>query len=506
MIAARQDKRRRDARRPFSLVPKLVATALAGALLAGCMAMDFAEQAPAPKLSRKVVAEMAGKKMKPESPVLIRIFKQESELEVWKVDASGGYALFKSYPMCRWSGKLGPKMKSGDRQAPEGFYHVSARMLNPKSQYYVSFNLGYPNRLESALGYTGEALMVHGACSSSGCYAMTDQGVGEIYAIVQKALEGGQERFQVQAYPFRMTAANMARHRGDPSMPFWRTLKEGYDAFAFTKRQPKVSVCGSRYVFNRDFADGEPADPLAAWPRLDAARCRADGEDRDGAQEGGRSADGLRLRAGLGLCRRRHASELPQPAEAARRRPDGGQDFRHQISGEPPGGGACRSLHPLRLLIARESTVTFGGGRLHLPDRMTKGIDMDIFRAGSRASGKGPSDWFTGTVRIDPLFNPSAPERVQGASVTFEPGARTAWHTHPLGQTLVVTAGFGRVQRWDGPVEEIRPGDVVWFAPGEKHWHGAAPDVAMTHIAVQEVEDGKVVDWLEHVTDAQYGG
>lgn len=131
---------------------------------------------------------------------------------------------------------------------------------------------------------------------------------------------------------------------------------------------------------------------------------------------------------------------------------------------------------------------------------------MEIIRAGSRPSGKGPGDWFTGTVRIDPLFNPHAPERVQGAAVTFEPGARTAWHTHPLGQTLIVTAGLGRVQRWGGPVEEIRPGDIVWFPPGEKHWHGAAPSVAMTHIALQEVQDGKVVDWLEKVTDAQYGG
>jgi quercetin dioxygenase-like cupin family protein len=129
---------------------------------------------------------------------------------------------------------------------------------------------------------------------------------------------------------------------------------------------------------------------------------------------------------------------------------------------------------------------------------------MEITRAGAKPSGKGPSDWFTGAVRIDPLFNPFAAERVQGAQVTFEPSARTAWHTHPLGQTLVVTSGVGRVQRWGGPIEEIRPGDVVWFAPGEKHWHGASPANAMTHIAIQEAKDGKVVDWMEHVTDEQY--
>ena len=129
---------------------------------------------------------------------------------------------------------------------------------------------------------------------------------------------------------------------------------------------------------------------------------------------------------------------------------------------------------------------------------------MEIARVGSKPSAKGPNDWFTGTVRIDPLLNPFDPARVQGGSVTFEPGARTAWHTHPLGQTLIVAAGLGRVQRLGGSIEEIRPGDVVWFAPGEKHWHGASPKTAMTHIAIQEVEDGKVVEWLEHVTDQQY--
>ena len=129
---------------------------------------------------------------------------------------------------------------------------------------------------------------------------------------------------------------------------------------------------------------------------------------------------------------------------------------------------------------------------------------MEILRAGSRPSGKGPKDWFTGTVRIDPLFNPFDAARVQGAQVTFEPGARTAWHTHPLGQTLIVVFGLGLVQRQGGPVEQISPGDVVWFAPEERHWHGAAPDAGMSHIAIQEVKDGKVVTWLEHVTDAQY--
>jgi quercetin dioxygenase-like cupin family protein len=133
-------------------------------------------------------------------------------------------------------------------------------------------------------------------------------------------------------------------------------------------------------------------------------------------------------------------------------------------------------------------------------------MTMEIKRCGSQASSKGPADYFTGTVRIDPLFNPPEPARAFGASVTFEPGARTAWHTHPLGQTLIVLFGCGRVQSWGGPVAEIRPGDVVWIPPGEKHWHGAAPATAMTHIAIQEQRDGKAVEWMEQVSDEQYQG
>jgi quercetin dioxygenase-like cupin family protein len=134
----------------------------------------------------------------------------------------------------------------------------------------------------------------------------------------------------------------------------------------------------------------------------------------------------------------------------------------------------------------------------------SSGGDVEIKRSGSQPSGKGPAEWFTGVVRIDPLFDRTDPARLSGASVTFEPGARTAWHTHPLGQTLIVTAGSGLAQRWEGPIEPIRPGDVIWFPPGEKHWHGASPTTAMTHIAIQEKLDGKAVDWMEKVSDEQY--
>ena len=166
------------------------------------------------------------------------------------------------------------------------------------------------------------------------------------------------------------------------------------------------------------------------------------------------------------------------------------------------------------MTISRRSFLRTAGAALATPAILraqvethvtqTEKISMEIKRIGSQPSSKGPADWFTGTVRIDPFLKRQRPARVRGASVTFEPGARTAWHTHPLGQTLIVTAGCGWAQREGGPIEEIRPGDVVWFAPGEKHWHGAAPTTAMTHIAIQEALDGKAVDWMEKVSDEQY--
>ena len=237
----------------------------AALLLAASCSGGIDALAPSTDITPKLAREIKAKGFNQEDAVLVRIFKEESELEVWKRKASGEYALFKSYPICRWSGKLGPKKKIGDRQAPEGFYQVNMGLLNPKSQYYLSFNLGYPNRLEDALGYTGEALMVHGACSSSGCYAMTDQQMAELYPIILKAMKSGQRSFQVQAFPFRMTATNLASHAGDPNIRFWQNLKQGYDAFNRTRRDVNVSVCEGRYQFNRSFTE-EPENPLGACP------------------------------------------------------------------------------------------------------------------------------------------------------------------------------------------------------------------------------------------------
>jgi murein L,D-transpeptidase YafK len=250
-----------------SLVRVLIASvALAtGALLAGCNGdeMSLANNAKANQpVPPKLVAAMAEKDMDLQSPMLVRLFKQEAELEVWKQDRSGHFALLKTYPICRWSGDLGPKVREGDRQAPEGFYSITPAQMNPQSAYYLSFNTGYPNAYDKALGHTGSQLMVHGDCSSRGCYAMTDEQIAEIYSLGRESFFGGQRAFQLQAYPFRMTPLNMARHRNNPNMPFWKMIKEGYDHFEVTRQEPKVDFCEKKYVFDATKAPDAKRDPV----------------------------------------------------------------------------------------------------------------------------------------------------------------------------------------------------------------------------------------------------
>src|SRR5262245_24572036 len=213
------------------------------------------------------VALMGEKGMTTQSPILVRSYKKEAELEIWKVAGDGKYALLKIYPICRWSGQLGPKTREGDRQAPEGFYAITPALMNPNSNFYLSFDTGYPNAYDRVHGYRGSFLMVHGACSSRGCFSMTDEQIAEIYAVGREAFAGGQRSFQFQSYPFRMTAENMAKHRNDPNIAFWRMLKEGSDNFEVTRREPKVAVCGRRYVFNVD-TNGGALDPNAPCPAL----------------------------------------------------------------------------------------------------------------------------------------------------------------------------------------------------------------------------------------------
>ncbi|MGI9402443.1 MAG: L,D-transpeptidase family protein [Rhizobiaceae bacterium] len=249
---------------------KFAAILGAGLLISGCMSgIDYGDGRGNVPIPAKMMADMRENSMSAKDPVLVRIFKQESELELWKRNSSGQYALLKTYPMCRWSGKLGPKTKQGDRQAPEGFYTVNASRLNPQSKFHLSFNLGYPNRLERAKGYSGSALMVHGACSSAGCYAISDEYVGELYAVVRDALRGGQRDFQVQAYPFRMTAENLAAHRRDPNFDFWMDLKAGYDRFEVLRQPPEFSFCNGRYRFGKVKGKKLQSDPLGSCPQYE---------------------------------------------------------------------------------------------------------------------------------------------------------------------------------------------------------------------------------------------
>jgi murein L,D-transpeptidase YafK len=244
----------------------LTSAALAAAvLLSGCNSDDvsLATNAKANQpVPPKLIAAMTEKDMDLQSPILIRLFKQEAELEIWKQDRSGRFALLKTYPICRWSGDLGPKVREGDRQAPEGFYSISPAQMNPQSAYYLSFNTGYPNAFDKALGRTGSQLMVHGDCSSRGCYAMTDEQIAEIYSLGRESFFGGQRAFQFQAYPFKMTPINMAKHRNNPNMPFWKMIKEGYDHFEVTRQEPKVDFCEKKYVFDASKAPNATRDPV----------------------------------------------------------------------------------------------------------------------------------------------------------------------------------------------------------------------------------------------------
>ena len=248
--------------RPFARTLLASVAIVAAIALAGCDADTISpmgrEKAP---LSEKMLAEMAAKNMDKESPILARIFKEESEMEVWKQNRDGQFVLLKTYPICRWSGDLGPKKKQGDRQAPEGFYTISPGQMNPSSNYYLAFNTGFPNAYDRAMGYTGSDLMVHGDCSSRGCYAMTDEQIQEIYALARESFFGGQKAFQLQAYPFRMTPLNMAKHRNNPNFAFWKMLKEGYDHFNATYQEPKVAVCDRRYVFDAVAPDDSTRPP-----------------------------------------------------------------------------------------------------------------------------------------------------------------------------------------------------------------------------------------------------
>ena len=248
-----------------------IALAASALLPVGCVGTAFEMDSRGEiAIPASIETLMRSKGTKSTDPLFIRIFKQESELEVWKQNRVGKYVLLKTYAMCRWSGDLGPKKAEGDRQSPEGIYEVTLPRLNPNSQYYLSFDLGYPNKLERARGYTGTALMVHGACSSSGCFAITDDQIGEVYALAREALRAGQPAIQVQSLPFRMTPRNLALHKSNANFNFWLDLKEASTRFDVLQEPPDFGFCEGRSRFGISKTSAPQYGPLGKCPQLEA--------------------------------------------------------------------------------------------------------------------------------------------------------------------------------------------------------------------------------------------
>ena len=251
----------------------LIFVTLAALALSACGGLaprdsSFRSQQP---LASTIVSKLNSMGSSPGAGMLIRVFKESNELEVWRETKAGPYKLFKTYNLCAWSGVIGPKLKEGDRQAPEGFYTVTPGLMNPNSIAYLSLNTGYPNKYDKALGRTGADLMIHGDCSSRGCYALTNEDIAEIYAMARESFAGGNTQIQLQLLPFRMTPKNLAAVADNPNMSFWNTIKEGYDRFEISKRPPVWDVCDNHYVFDLP-------NPAGGW--LDAAAaCPARGSD-----------------------------------------------------------------------------------------------------------------------------------------------------------------------------------------------------------------------------------
>ena len=256
----------------LDMLRRIVAfVALAGALagLAACntgtLTPDAKANAPLPAGLLQKISDIGSTA---KSPTMLRIIKQENVMEVWKQTQSGKFALLTTYKICAWSGGYGPKVVEGDRQAPEGFYDITPAQMNPYSAYYLSFNTGFPNKFDKAYGRTGANLMVHGDCSSSGCYAMTDQEIANIFALVRESFAGGAKSVQLEIFPFRMTPENLAKQNGNANMAFWQNIKTGYDSFELTHQPPTWDVCDKKYVFNAVGPDGQPLDAKATCPAL----------------------------------------------------------------------------------------------------------------------------------------------------------------------------------------------------------------------------------------------
>ncbi len=238
------------------------------ALVVACTGLVEGDDRGLQPLSSQTVSALEAMGSSPGEAMMVRIYKQSSELEVWKRVGDGTFKLFKTYAICTFSGELGPKIFEGDRQSPEGFYTVTRGLMNPRSQYYLAFNLGFPNKFDRAYGRTGSNIMVHGDCSSRGCYAMTDEQVAEIYALARESFSGGNRSFQVQVYPFRMTPENLAANYANPNLAYWQNLKTGFDHSEVLKGPTNWDVCNKEYVFDVRAASGQLLDAEAACPVL----------------------------------------------------------------------------------------------------------------------------------------------------------------------------------------------------------------------------------------------
>jgi murein L,D-transpeptidase YafK len=242
---------------------------LAAVVLAACSPLEGDGRHLIP-LSGAAKSRLASMGSTPQAAMMVRIYKEEDTLEVWKQTREGSYKLFKTYEICTWSGELGPKIREGDRQAPEGFYTITPGLMNPNSNYHLAFNLGFPNKYDRTYGRTGQHLMVHGACSSAGCYAMEDEQIAEIYALARESFAGGNRAFEVQIFPFRMTPQNLAKHQSSPHFEFWKNLKEGYDYFEVANHPPSWDVCNGRYVFNQPTAANAAGSMAGSCPAVRA--------------------------------------------------------------------------------------------------------------------------------------------------------------------------------------------------------------------------------------------
>ena len=290
-------------------------------------------------LASALVSKIASIGSTPGAPMMVRIFKQSNELEVWKQSKAGGFRLVKTYEICSYSGDLGPKIREGDRQSPEGFYNITPALLNPNSNYYLAFNTGFPNKFDRAYGRTGSDLMVHGDCSSRGCYAMTDEGIAEIYAMARETFKGGNASFQLQIFPFRMTAENLAKNAKNPNMSFWKNIKAGYDRFEISKAPPTWDVCNKQYVF--DVPAGSSFDAASACP-ASVASLSPDLQARQAADQAAMD----KVVSDLAARDAKAAADAQKAAEAEAAAKARGEAIGDFIGGVFGGGGADGKVDP----------------------------------------------------------------------------------------------------------------------------------------------------------------